>query len=167
MILCCGEALIDMLNDYFGGVVGIVHAHHGHVLKFMGDGLLAVFTERDEGRNRLDAIDAVAEIRDEMTAISARRTNAGRPVTGFSAALHGGEVLYGNIGGPDRLDFTVIGPAVNAAARIQGMCSGLDQQILISSVVAQPALDQRPALVSVGVYRLRGVTDRVELFTLD
>lgn len=161
------EALIEMLNDYFGGVVEIVHAHRGNVLKFMGDGLLAVFTERGQGQSRLDAIDAVADIREEFAAINARRTDAGLPVTDFSAALHGGEVLYGNIGGPERLDFTVIGPAVNAAARIQGMCSGLDQQILISSVVAEPALDMRPALVSVGVYRLRGVSDRIELFTLD
>lgn len=161
------ETLIEMLNAYFGEVVGIVESHGGNVLKFMGDGMLAIFSEVGDGQSRLAALDAVAEVRDAMKAVNARRADEGLPVTGFCAALHAGEVLYGNIGGPTRLDFTVIGPAVNAASRILGMCSGLDQNILVSSIIAKPALELRPALVSVGQYRLRGVTDRMELFTLD
>ena len=161
------ETLIAMLNDYFGEVARIVDDHRGNVLKFMGDGLLATFPEIGEGQSRLAAIDAVAAIRDEMGVINDRRRAEGLPVTGFSAAIHAGEVLYGNIGGASRLDFTVIGPAVNAASRILGMCSALDQTILISGLVARPALEDRPALVSLGQYRLRGVAERVELFTLD
>lgn len=161
------ETLIALLNDYFGEVVRIVDDHRGQVLKFMGDGLLAIFPEIGEGQSRLAAIDAVTAIRDEMSRINTRRHGEGLPVAGFSAAIHAGEVLYGNIGGASRLDFTVIGPAVNAASRILGMCSALDQSILISGLVARPALEDRPALVSLGQYRLRGVADRVELFTLD
>jgi adenylate cyclase len=76
-------------------------------------------------------------------------------------------VLYGNIGGRNRLDFTVIGPAVNTAARLSGMCAHVDQPIVISSNVARPMLPHCPELVSLGTYRLRGVADRQELFTLD
>lgn len=161
------EAMIALLNDYFGAVVAAVHARGGNVLKFMGDGLLAIFPEMGVGQSGLAAIDAVSDIRVAMAEVTAARQADDLTSTGFSAALHAGEVLYGNIGAPDRLDFTVIGPAVNAAARIQGMCAGLGQDILISSNVAKPALDLRPALVSVGVYRLRSVADRVELYTLD
>ena len=161
------EILIEMLNAYFGEVVGIVERHGGNVLKFMGDGMLAIFAETGDGQSRLAALDAVAEVRGAMDAVNERRAAEGLPVTGFCAALHAGEVLYGNIGGPTRLDFTVIGPAVNAASRILGMCSGLDQNILVSSNIAEPVLELRPALVSVGQYRLRGVADRMELFTLD
>ena len=161
------ETLIEMLNAYFGAAVDIVHAHNGNVLKFMGDGMLAMFSELGGGASRLAAIDSVIAIRDEVQRLNAEREAEGLPVTSFSASLHGGEVLYGNIGAPSRLDFTVIGPAVNTASRILGMCSALDQQILISSVVAEPALENRPALVSVGQYRLRGVRERQELFTLD
>lgn len=161
------ETLIEMLNAYFGEVVEIVERHGGNVLKFMGDGLLAIFSEVGDGASRLAALDAVVEMRAAMTDINERRAADGLSVTGFNAALHAGEVLYGNIGGTTRLDFTVIGPAVNAAARILGMCNGLDQNILVSSVVAKPALAARPALVSLGQYRLRGVADRVELFAID
>lgn len=161
------EVLIEMLNAYFGAVVEIVHAHAGNVLKFMGDGLLAMFSELGDGKSRLAAIDAVTRIRDEVARLNAERQADDLPVTGFNAALHAGEVLYGNIGAPSRLDFTVIGPAVNAASRILGMCTALDQQILISDIVARPSLKDRPALVSVGQYRLRGVRDRQELYTLD
>ncbi len=161
------ETLVDMLNDYFAEVVRIVEAREGQVLKFMGDGVLAIFRQKGDGTGRLAAIDAVAEIRDEMERVNARRAAADLPTTSFNAAVHSGEVLYGNIGGATRLDFTVIGPAVNAAARILGMCSALDQQILVSAIAAERALEVRPALVSVGQYRLRGVADRMELFTLD
>ncbi|MFD1158731.1 adenylate/guanylate cyclase domain-containing protein, partial [Roseovarius aestuarii] len=85
----------------------------------------------------------------------------------FTLALHAGDVLYGNIGGKTRLDFTVIGPAVNTTSRILGMCSAVDQAIVISANVAAPLLEGIPALVSLGQYRLRGVRDRQELFTLD
>lgn len=162
-----GPEIIDMLNDCFGLAVDVVERHGGNVLKFMGDGMLAIFDRdaiKDAGRV---AVEAAVELRDMFAARNAQRAVAGQYVTGFTLALHQGDVLYGNIGGKTRLDFTVIGPAVNTTARILGMCSHVDQTIIISSAVAAPLRTQRPDLVSLGQYRLRGVTERQELFTLD
>jgi adenylate cyclase len=162
-----GPAIIDILNDCFGVAVEIVEKHGGNVLKFMGDGMLAIFdldTIPDAGRV---AIEAAVELRTAFAARNAQYAADGQVTTGFTLALHAGDVLYGNIGGKTRLDFTVIGPAVNTPARILGMCSLVDQTIIVSSKVAEPLRATRPDLVSLGQYRLRGVTDRQELFTLD
>ncbi|MGJ8557493.1 MAG: adenylate/guanylate cyclase domain-containing protein, partial [Sulfitobacter geojensis] len=113
------------------------------------------------------AVKAAVELREVFAATNERRAAAGLYTTGFALALHAGDVLYGNIGGKTRLDFTVIGPAVNATARILGMSGALDQNIVISSQVAAEVCAARPDLVSLGQYRLRGVRERLELFTLD
>lgn len=162
-----GPDLIAMLNAYFGAVVPVIEAHGGNVLKFMGDGLLAIFAQDDTEAAGLAGIDAVLAIRAEMAEINRQRRADGLQTTDFNAALHAGEVLYGNIGAPNRLDFTVIGPAVNTASRILGMCDPVGQDIAISARVARPAMEKRPGLVSLGSYRLRGVRERQELFTLD
>lgn len=162
-----GPDLIAMLNAYFGEMVAITERHGGNVLKFMGDGMLAIFPSAEDKDARLHALEAVTEMREQMLVINAARLAQGLTVTDFSAALHAGAVNYGNIGGANRLDFTVIGPAVNTTARILGMAALVDQRIVISSAVARPLLAQRPDLVSLGQYRLRGVTDRQELFTID
>ncbi len=162
-----GEAIIELLNDYFAVAVETVEKYGGNVLKFMGDGMLAIFDLNDIPDARLVAVRAAVDLRAAFEATNARRGAEGLTTTGFTLALHAGDVLYGNIGGKTRLDFTVIGPAVNTTARILGMTSALDQTIIISSTVAKPLLDQRPDLVSLGQYRLRGVSDRQELFTLD
>jgi adenylate cyclase len=162
-----GTAIIDLLNDYFAQAVEIVEKHGGNVLKFMGDGMLAIFdlsTIPDAGRV---AIEAAVEMREAVTTLNKQRTEQELPTTGFTLGLHAGDVLYGNIGGKTRLDFTVIGPAVNTTARILSMCSAVDQTIVISAAVAAPLRDTRADLVSLGQYRLRGVRDRQELFTLD
>jgi adenylate cyclase len=162
-----GPAIIDMLNDCFGVAVEVVEQHGGNVLKFMGDGMLAIFDLEavpDAGRV---AIKAATELQAEFAELNKQRAKDGHQPVGFTLALHAGDVHYGNIGGKTRLDFTVIGPAVNTTARILGMCSLVDQTIIISSKVAEPLRDLLPDLVSLGQYRLRGVTDRQELFTLD
>ena len=89
------------------------------------------------------------------------------PVTRFYLGLHVGEVFYGNVGSVDRLDFTVVGPAVNETSRIAAMCRSLDQDVLLSSAFAEAAGPSRRRLVSVGRYALRGVSRPQELFTLD
>lgn len=162
-----GDAIIGMLNDYFGAAVNVVHEHGGNVLKFMGDGMLAIFDVTKTGDANRIAIAATLSMRKKMEGVSARRAAEGLTATGFTLALHRGEVLYGNIGGQSRLDFTVIGPAVNTAARLSGMCAHVDQQIVISATVARPMLREYDQLVSLGIYRLRGVAERQELFTLD
>ena len=90
------------------------------------------------------------------------------PITSVYVGLHIGEVFYGNIGSVDRLDFTVVGPAVNEASRIASMCRSVDRPVLISSTFADcPAGAGAPQLVSVGRFALRGVGQAKELFTLD
>lgn len=162
-----GDAVIELLNDYYGMVVDEIEDRGGNVLKFMGDGLLAVFAGHDETEAGRAALDTVEAIRGGMDRINAARAADGRTATGCTMALHAGDVAYGNIGGKNRLDFTVIGPAVNTTARLSGMCSHVDQPVVISARVARPHLKDRPALVSLGQYRLRGVAERHELFTLD
>jgi len=162
-----GEAVIELLNDYFAEAVDVVENNGGNVLKFMGDGMLAIFDLNEIPDARHVAVKAAVELREVFAATNERRAAAGLYTTGFSLALHAGDVLYGNIGGKTRLDFTVIGPAVNATARILGMSGAVDQSIVISSQVAAEVRATRSDLVSLGQYRLRGVTERLELFTLD
>ena len=158
------DALIEMLNDYLEAMARPVHDNHGQILKFMGDGLLATFdlTARDEAAVCRDALKAAAELRSAFPAFSEERKAAGKPVMDFGLALHLGEVLYGNIGASDRLDFTVVGPAVNEASRIQALCRSLERNILISSTFREIA----GGLESLGFHALRGVREPQELFTL-
>jgi adenylate cyclase len=144
----------------------VVHAHGGEVLKFMGDGILGVFSGApgDACRRALDAIQAA---RTAIARLNQARSAAGLSVTGFTLALHEGEVLSGNVGSQERLDFTVVGPAVNELSRIQAMSRSLDQPILISASFAAACGEERARLVSVGRYALRGVGRPQELFTLD
>ena len=162
-----GTAIIEMLNGCFAVAVEVVERNGGNVLKFMGDGMLAIFDMEQVPDARRVAIEAALELRSAFVSLNERRAAEGLATTGFTLALHAGDVLYGNIGGKTRLDFTVIGPAVNTTSRILGMCSAVDQAIVISAKVASPLLNSIPDLVSLGQYRLRGVTERQELFTLD
>ncbi|MBX9702027.1 MAG: adenylate/guanylate cyclase domain-containing protein [Acetobacteraceae bacterium] len=159
-------ALIPLLNDYADAVVGAITAEGGEVLKFIGDGILAIFPFGGApacGR-ALDAAEAALAAVGEL---SARRAAAGQPHTGIHLALHVGEVLYGNIGSRERLDFTVVGPAVNELARIEAMCRTLDQPLVASSAFAGLSEPARRRLVSLGRYALRGVRRPQELFTVD
>jgi adenylate cyclase len=163
-----GPVLLALLNDYAEAVAAAVQGHEGEVLKFMGDGVFAMFP-LDGGTETLcrRALDAAVSLRDGITALNERRAKAGLPVCGFYVALHFGEVLYGNIGSRDRLDFTVVGPAVNETARIEAMCRSLDQWLIVSSTFAEAAGETRDRLVSLGRYALRGVGRPQELFTVD
>ncbi len=158
--------LLDLLNAYADCLVGVVHDHDGKALKFMGDGILAAFDDA-EGNACGRALDAAEAARSAIARLNRERSAAGLPVTSFTLALHQGEVLYGNIGSRERLDFTVIGPAVNELIRIQAMSRSLDQPILISASFAAACGDQRARLVSLGRYALRGVERPQELFILD
>jgi adenylate cyclase len=156
--------LMALLNAYAEVLVGVVEAHGGDVLKFMGDGILALFRDADAAARALDA--AIAA-RQAVQALNAARRAAGEPVTGFYLGLHRGDVLYGNIGSRERLDFTVIGPAVNEVARIEAMCRSLDRQVVVSRAFAETAGTARERLVSLGRYALRGVGRAQELYTID
>ncbi len=161
-----GSEIIDMLNDYLAVAVDVVHKCGGSILKFMGDGLMAMFDVGEIDEDARAALKAVALLRAEMEAKNAERRDNGQPTANFTLALHAGEILYGNIGAENRLDFTVIGPAVNQAARIAGMHRSLGQRILISDDVARAAQPCGQDLISVGRYMLRGVSEPKELFTV-
>ena len=161
-----GETVTEMLNDYFGAVVAIIEDHGGNVLKFMGDGLLSIFSTGDNLQACTSAVAAAADIRAKMAEINGRRAGGGTCWTGFSLAVHHGNVHYGNIGADNRLDFTIIGRAVNLASRIQGMCRALERDVIISAPVAEAAAQQRSDVYSLGSYMLRGVREPQELFTL-
>ncbi|TMM55659.1 adenylate/guanylate cyclase domain-containing protein [Sulfitobacter sabulilitoris] len=161
-----GPQIIDLLNDYFDVAVSVIEAHGGQVLKFMGDGLLAIFNLDADKDAAAKAVAAAARLRDDISALSAARTARGAATTGFHLGLHAGDVLYGNVGGPNRLDFTVIGPAVNTAARITAMSNMVDEHMVLSAPVADAVRPLRDDIVSLGQYKLRGVAARQELFTL-
>src|SRR3546814_1591569 len=128
--------IVPLLNDYADALVSAIHGHGGQVLKFMGDGVLAIFADHDCETACQQSLDAVTDAARRVAALNEGREAEGLPATNFYLALHVGDVFYGNVGAVDRLDFTVIGPAVNEASRISGMCRSLDQQVVLSSAFA-------------------------------
>lgn len=162
------EAIIPLLNDYADAVVTAIHEASGDVLKLIGDAVLAVFHGDDAADGCRRALRAEAAMRAKVADLNARRAAAGEPVTGVYLGLHLGEVLYGNIGSQYRLDFTVVGPAVNEVARIASMCRSVDRALLVSQDFrAATPVPEYETLVSVGRFALRGVGRAQELFTLD
>ena len=162
------EQLIPFLNDYAEAAISTIHDHGGDVLKLIGDGILAVFTAENTEAACGHAMEAEAELRLRLARLNQRRGFEGQPTTEIYLGLHVGEVFYGNIGSADRLDFTVVGPAVNEVSRIAAMCRSVDQPLLVSEAfadaMAEPA---RLQLVSAGRYALRGVARPQHLFTRD
>jgi adenylate cyclase len=160
------EQAIPLLNDYSDAIVSAIHEHGGDVLKLIGDGTFAIFTAEDRAHACDAALSAAIAARERVEELNRRRAADGRPITHMYLGLHVGEVFYGNVGSRERLDFTVIGPAVNEASRIAAMCRSVDQPVLMSSAFAD-VRDIKRRLVSVGRYALRGVAHPQELFTLD
>lgn len=158
--------VLGILNDHFERLSGAIAAHGGEVLKFMGDSLLAIFPVDTLGGVKAATAAAIAAARDARASMhernSEREAHHLQPVR-FGIGLHCGEVLYGNIGAPDRLDFTVIGPAVNHTARIEQLCRTLDRRVLVSATIAEHAGEQ---LTSLGFQVLRGVREPQEIFAL-
>jgi len=161
------EQIIPLLNDYADAVVSAIHQNAGDVLKLIGDGVLAIFPAQEGHGASAAALAAATAAQQGVAALNDRRAGEGLPTTEMYLGLHIGEVFYGNIGSKDRLDFTVIGPAVNEVSRIAAMCRSADQPMLLSSAFAASAADLRRSFVSVGRYALRGVGRPQELFTLD
>ena len=163
-----GRELIGLLNDCFDCMVRPLPRRGGEVLKFLGDGLLAIFRtdERRRAETCAAALAAASDALDLMDMLTARRRETGQPTPGLDIALHVGTLQYGNVGTAARLDFTVIGPAVNEAARIEVLCKALGHPLLLSQAFAEAAERSRAHLVSVGRHRLRGVSKESELFTL-
>jgi adenylate cyclase len=163
-----GLIVIELLNAIFETITGSLRPRGGQVLKFLGDGMLAIFpfvdATRDETCNQ--ALDAAAEAMDGLDRLNAARGKAGKPIAAVDLALHLGEVLYGNVGAVDRLDFTVIGPAVNEVARIETLCEPLGRKVLVSAELASVVGDRR-RLEPLGYHTLRGVRDPREIYGLE
>ena len=162
------DEIVELLNDYFEVMAQPVHDHRGQILKFLGDGFLATFdlTALEDEAVCINALKAATELRETIPRFNEERKAAGKAATGFGLALHLGDVLYGNIGARDRLDFTVVGPAVNEASRIQALCRPLERNLLVSSAFHEIACACHGQLQSLGVHGLRGVREPQELFTL-
>src|SRR5512134_2205477 len=167
------QAFLQLLNDYFECMAGAVLDHGGEVLRFIGDAALAIFPIDSISARPQDcpehiracetAIEAARDAVRRVAAINAEREARGDRTIGFGIGLHLGEVLYGNIGTPQRLEFSVVGAAANEAARIEGMTNAQNRSVLISETVAQVA---RQPLVDLGSHALRGVSEPQRLFTL-
>jgi len=156
------QVVLDLLNEIFGVLVEYIQAEQGQVLKFMGDGILAIFTDSTPEQACGAAQRAALGVQKAIDELNARRHEEGRPSTGVGIGLHYGDVMYGNIGSPGRLDFTVIGSAVNLAARVESLCSGVGKAILMSDLFRGYA---KAEAESCGEYQLKGVHDVVEVFS--
>ena len=162
------DEIIPFLNDYAEASIDAIHEAGGDVLKLIGDGVLAIFTGEDMAVARKASLAAEHRFRLNINELNDRRVKDGRPITTAYVGLHVGEVFYGNIGSEDRLDFTVVGPAVNEVSRIASMCNPIDREFLASSEFCK-GLDAtgRRYLVSTGRYALRGIGRAQDLYTLD
>jgi adenylate cyclase len=157
-------AMIAALDAWFDRVAGAVHAFGGEVLKFIGDGVLAIFPVAGAPREACAAaLNAVAAARAGMAHLDRVRQSQGLSPLPFGAALHLGEMLWGNIGAADRLDFTAIGPAVNLVSRLEGLCRPLGRSVLISGTFAA---ETATSLVPLGEHALRGIPTPCTVFTL-
>jgi adenylate cyclase len=155
-----GETVIELLDDYFEVVASRVHAHEGNVLKFIGDGVLAIF--RTDGTHDLPAARAaLAAAREILAGLAASGQNGSMLRAGIG--LHIGTVMYGNVGSADRLDFTVIGPATNLAFRLEALTKQLGRPVLASRAFAEAA---DAPLEPLGPHPIRGFQEVEEVFGL-
>lgn len=158
------EALIDVLDRHLDCIVGPIERHGGQVLKFMGDGLLAIFPVDPAGEG--EACRQAMQAAEEAQALIGDIAQSGEPALPLCIALHLGEVLYGNVGSDTRLDFTVIGPAVNEAARMEALCKAEALPILVSGALAGALGPASGRLRSIGMRSLPGIGGQRELFSL-
>jgi adenylate cyclase len=156
------DDVIDLLNGYFDAMAEPVVRHGGEILKFIGDGMLAIFP-LDQPQACANLLRAVAEARQAMVALNEENGKIGREAMRYGIGVHVGDVMYGNIGSRSRLDFTVIGPAVNMASRIEAFTKQVGKPVLLSRAFAD-FVKGDVNLEPVGEYPVRGFNDPIELF---
>ena len=156
------DDVIDLLNDYFDAMSEPIARHGGEILKFIGDGLLAIFPLH-EPNACANLLHAVTEARQSMAALNERNNGTGRAPLNYGIGVHVGDVMYGNIGSTSRLDFTVIGPAVNMASRLEALTKQLGRTVLLSRDFAE-LVQPKFELEHVGKHEVRGFSDPIELF---
>ncbi len=156
------DDVIDLLNDYFDAMSDPITRHGGEILKFIGDGLLAIFP-LSQPNACADLLRAVTEAKTAMTALNERNSATSRAPLNYGIGVHVGDVMYGNIGSSSRLDFTVIGPAVNMASRLEALTKQLGRPVLLSRDFAE-LVDREFELERVGQHAVRGFSEPIELF---
>ncbi len=156
------EEVIAAINDAFEVVVDAIQTHDGEVLKFMGDGVLGIFIDAGEDTCCDRALLAAQQTQRRLADLRRAQRADGRPETHVGVGLHYGDVTYGNIGAEGRLDFTVVGRAVNLAARIEALCGSLERTVLASEAVAGRV--QGGALALVARRQVKGVAEPVAVF---
>jgi class 3 adenylate cyclase len=157
--------VIAALDAWFDRIAGAVHAFGGEVLKFIGDGILAIFPISGGAKRAAcdAALRAATAAQAGMTHLDQERSLRGLPPLSFGVALHLGEIFWGNIGAADRLDFTAIGPAVNLVSRLEGLCRPLGKTVLVSGTLAA---ETDSPLIAIGTHALRGIASPCAVFTL-
>jgi adenylate cyclase len=158
--------LISWLNDYFAAIGRAIVSHDGEILKFIGDAMLAVWpvsSARSREATCRAALAAARAANLELSELNASRKDANQPALQHGIGLHIGKAQYGNIGAEGRLDFTVIGPAVNTASRLEGACGKLGRRVIASADFAACAGD---GLISLGNIELKGLDAPREVFAL-
>jgi adenylate cyclase len=158
--------ILEALDGYFEVVVQAVEEHGGDVLKFMGDGILSIFTIAEPGQRASGcrrAAQAAGSALTGLAALNEVRGAAGKPSLDIGAGINVGAVSYGNIGSPGRLDFTVLGSTVNVASRIEGLTKVIGDRVLATAAVAAAAPE---LFVERGRHHVRGVEDPIPLFGL-
>jgi adenylate cyclase len=161
------DTFFQLLNDYFDCTAGAVLEHGGEVLRFVGDAVLAVFEINEPETSIAAACNRAYQA--ARSALAARteldrvRQARGEPIIEFGIGLHYGEVMYGNIGVPTRLEFSVIGSAANEVSRIEDLCKRIGQPLLVSKRFAR---EVEAPWISMGTYDLRGISQLAEIFAL-
>jgi len=158
--------VLNMLNVYFERVAAAVAARGGEVLRFVGDAMLIIFpVEKGESVDRTcaQAVAAADQVFAEFIGLNRGRRDRGEPEIRFGVGLHVGEVIFGNVGAPDRLDFTVMGPAVNRAARLENLTKVLHEPLLLSAEMARHITQ---SVCSLGYFGMKGVARPQEVFRL-
>jgi adenylate cyclase len=158
--------VLELLNNYMQLVGDALTANGGEILKFIGDGVMAYFPAEDALFLPMvtgQALAAARRLISDIEAANEARATGGRDPVRFGIGLHVGDVTFGNVGTEDRLDFTVIGPAVNRASRLEGMTKALGVKVCASAEFNEVCT---VPMKSVGKHRLRGVPAPVEIFTL-
>ncbi|MEL6948272.1 MAG: adenylate/guanylate cyclase domain-containing protein, partial [Pseudomonadota bacterium] len=165
------DEMINLANAYFDVIVKAVEDHGGEILKFIGDGVLAIFpvnddvSDRNACQNALQAAHAALAAQTVIETASdlddPKKEDGRATDVSFGIGLHFGQVLYGNVGSSARLDFTVLGRAINLAARIESLCASLERTVLISASI-NDRLDEPGTLIT--EQRLKGFDNPVAIF---
>lgn len=161
------DMVVMLLNKYFGAMTEAVEAQGGEVLKFIGDEIMAIFPYEsdDEARDAAHrALLSASQTLEKIREINQLKTCIATPDMSVAISLHAGDVFYGNVGSENRLDFTVVGPAVNLGSRIAGLAKKLNRQVLVSDAIAD-IMGCRSGLF--GQYQVNGFDDPVSVYSPD